>query len=202
MGDRYEVELAGDRKAVTGKHEMFSTFVDSHEASGHVNGRALQGRPFPRRVRRQEGHSTAFLAFSETLAQGSDRSGIEPLPSVQEALGRLRCGHGRGRAERRRHILREHPDRSAPFFANQSDRCSSLPSTPAINEVELVVDNYCSGPPSGCSLEGSQDTWNTLLIGTMNLYSATPVAVPEPGSYALLAVGLGCLGFARRRKAA
>ncbi len=65
-GDRYEVELAGDRKAVTGKHEMFSTFVDSHEASGYVNGRALEGRAFPREFAGKKDSSTAFLAFSET----------------------------------------------------------------------------------------------------------------------------------------
>ncbi len=65
-GDCYEVELAGDQKAVTGKHEMFSTFVDVRETSGHINGRPIEGRPFPREFAGKKDSSTAFLAFSET----------------------------------------------------------------------------------------------------------------------------------------
>jgi hypothetical protein len=65
-GDRYVVELAGDQKAVTGKHEMFSTFVDVREVSGHVNGRSIAGKPFPREFAGKKDSSTAFLAFAET----------------------------------------------------------------------------------------------------------------------------------------
>lgn len=65
-GDRYVVELAGENKAVTGKHEMFSTFVDAHEASGHINGKPFAGKPFPREFAGKKDSSTAFLAFAET----------------------------------------------------------------------------------------------------------------------------------------
>lgn len=65
-GDRYVVELAGGHKAVTGTHEMFSTFVDSHEAGGHLNGRPFAGKAVPREFAGKKDSSTAFLAFAET----------------------------------------------------------------------------------------------------------------------------------------
>lgn len=64
-GAKYEVELT-DGRAVTGKHEMFSTFVDVNRAEGFVNGRPIRGRPFPREFAGRKDSSTAFLAFAET----------------------------------------------------------------------------------------------------------------------------------------
>jgi hypothetical protein len=64
-GAKYEVELT-DGRAVTGKHEMFSTFVDVHRAEGYLNGRPFPGRPFPREFAGRKDSSTAFLAFAET----------------------------------------------------------------------------------------------------------------------------------------
>ena len=64
-GRRYEVELT-DGKAVTGKHEMFSTFVDVRATEAYVNGKAIAGRPFPRSFAGRDDSSTAFLAFYET----------------------------------------------------------------------------------------------------------------------------------------
>jgi len=52
-------------KSATGKHEMFSLFVDSRKASATINGRALKGRSQPRDFAGRQS-STAFLAFSET----------------------------------------------------------------------------------------------------------------------------------------
>ena len=64
-GDRFMVEMSKER-SVTGKHEMFSMFVDVHEIAGHINGRALAGRPFPREFADKKDSSTAHLAFAET----------------------------------------------------------------------------------------------------------------------------------------
>jgi hypothetical protein len=52
-------------KAPTGKHELFSLFLDAREAEVIVNGERGRGQAFPRDF---YGHrsSTAFLAFSET----------------------------------------------------------------------------------------------------------------------------------------
>lgn len=64
-GASYEVELT-EGKAVTGRHEMFSTFVDVHETEAHLNGRPIAGRPWPREFAGRKDSSTAFLAFCET----------------------------------------------------------------------------------------------------------------------------------------
>ena len=64
-GDRYVLELV-DGKAVTGRHEMFSTFVDVHETAAFINGRPVPGRPAPREFAGKKNASTAFLAFAET----------------------------------------------------------------------------------------------------------------------------------------
>ena len=64
LGAPYAVDMQPDLTA-TGRHEMFSLFVDSDDAGCTVNGRALPGRVTPRVVAGREGRS-AFLAFSET----------------------------------------------------------------------------------------------------------------------------------------
>ena len=51
--------------SATGKHEMFSLFIDSDEAWCTVNGNRLPGAVVPRPVAGKESRS-AFLAFSET----------------------------------------------------------------------------------------------------------------------------------------
>jgi hypothetical protein len=52
-------------KSATGRHEMFSLFVEASRVTATVNGRALRGRPVPRDFAGRRS-STAFLAFSET----------------------------------------------------------------------------------------------------------------------------------------
>ena len=63
LGDPFAVELPTDRSA-TGRHEMFSMFVEAHDASIVVNGRRLNGRAFPRDFQGRQ-TSSAFLAFCE-----------------------------------------------------------------------------------------------------------------------------------------
>lgn len=92
--------------------------------------------------------------------------------------------------------------KGAPVFENQSGPLRSLPSSPAINEIELVIDYYCTGPGESCTVDGSSDTFHNVLIGSLNLYAATPAAVPVPGSFALLGLGLASLSLARQRNAA
>jgi hypothetical protein len=55
----------GPEHSATGKHHMPSLFVGCAKASIEVDGKALPGKPIPRKV---AGHdiSTAMLAFSET----------------------------------------------------------------------------------------------------------------------------------------
>ena len=64
LGTPYAVDMATDLTA-TGKHQMYSLFVDSDDAWCTVNGRRLPGRVVPRPVAGRESRS-AFLAFSET----------------------------------------------------------------------------------------------------------------------------------------
>ena len=64
LGQPFMVDLPVDRSA-TGRHEMFSLFVESERVNARVNGRPLRGRPFPRDFAGRRS-STAFLAFSET----------------------------------------------------------------------------------------------------------------------------------------
>ena len=76
-GEGMDVELVWDRLGIpyavdmppsltaTGRHQMYSLFVDSDEASCTVNGRRLPGRVVPRPVAGRDSRS-AFLAFSET----------------------------------------------------------------------------------------------------------------------------------------
>jgi len=61
----FMVEMPKDKSA-TGKHEMFSLFVDAHAIEVSINGRGVAGKPFPREFAGKQGSSTAFLAFSET----------------------------------------------------------------------------------------------------------------------------------------
>jgi hypothetical protein len=63
LGTPFAVELASDRTP-TG-HEMFSTFVEGHDASITVNGRRLAGKPFPRDFNGRT-TSSAFLALCES----------------------------------------------------------------------------------------------------------------------------------------
>lgn len=64
LGEPFMVLLPKDKSA-TGRHELYSLFVDSARVTATVNGRPLRGRPFPRDFAGRRS-STAFLAFSET----------------------------------------------------------------------------------------------------------------------------------------
>jgi len=64
LGEPFMVDLPPE-KAATGKHEMFSLFLDCGEATATVNGRKVKGRSMPRDFAGRES-TTAFLAFSET----------------------------------------------------------------------------------------------------------------------------------------
>ena len=64
LGTPFFAELPVERSA-TGRHEMFSTFVEAERASILVNGRALKGQAFPRDFHGRP-TSSAFLAFSES----------------------------------------------------------------------------------------------------------------------------------------
>jgi len=61
----FMVEMPKDKSA-TGRHEMFSLFVDAHAVDVSINGRGVAGKPFPREFAGKRDSSTAFLAFSET----------------------------------------------------------------------------------------------------------------------------------------
>jgi hypothetical protein len=65
LGDAFLVEMPKDKSA-TGRHEMFSLFVDAHAVDATINGRGVAGRAFPREFAGKKDSSTAFLAFSET----------------------------------------------------------------------------------------------------------------------------------------
>jgi hypothetical protein len=65
LGDAFLVEMPKDKSA-TGRHEMFSLFVDAHAVEATINGRGVAGRAFPREFAGKKDSSTAFLAFSET----------------------------------------------------------------------------------------------------------------------------------------
>jgi len=65
LGDVFLVEMPKDKSA-TGRHEMFSLFVDAHAVEVLLNGRGVAGRPFHREFAGKKESSTAFLAFSET----------------------------------------------------------------------------------------------------------------------------------------
>ncbi|HXV07117.1 MAG TPA: hypothetical protein VD791_03750 [Burkholderiales bacterium] len=65
LGDVFLVEMPKDKSA-TGRHEMFSLFVDAHAVDATINGRGVAGRAFPREFAGKKDSSTAFLAFSET----------------------------------------------------------------------------------------------------------------------------------------
>jgi len=64
LGDPFMVEMPLERSA-TGRHEMFSLFVEAADAMLIVNGRKAIGRPVPRDFAGRAS-TTAFLAFSET----------------------------------------------------------------------------------------------------------------------------------------
>lgn len=52
--------------SATGRHQMYSLFVNADAATLTVDGRALPGSVHPRPFFGREGGRTAFLAFSET----------------------------------------------------------------------------------------------------------------------------------------
>ncbi|HET7875154.1 MAG TPA: hypothetical protein VFN71_06470 [Methylomirabilota bacterium] len=64
LGEPFMVALPREKSA-TGRHDLYSLFVDAGRVTATVNGRALRGRPFPRDFAGRRS-STAFLAFSET----------------------------------------------------------------------------------------------------------------------------------------
>lgn len=65
LSDPFLVEFDRERSA-TGRHEMISLFFDARSAAATINGKAVNGRPFPREFAGRKDASTAFLAFSET----------------------------------------------------------------------------------------------------------------------------------------
>lgn len=65
LGAPFMVEMPKDKSA-TGRHEMFSLFVDARAVEVSINGRGVAGKPFPREFAGKGDSSTAFLAFSET----------------------------------------------------------------------------------------------------------------------------------------
>jgi hypothetical protein len=65
LGAPFIVEMPKDKSA-TGKHEMFSLFVESPSVRATINGNSVAGRAFPREFAGKKDSSTAFLAFSET----------------------------------------------------------------------------------------------------------------------------------------
>jgi hypothetical protein len=64
LGTPFMVDMPA-AKSATGRHEMFSLFVDASRCSIKVNGRDAKGGPVPRDFQGRPS-STAFLAFSET----------------------------------------------------------------------------------------------------------------------------------------
>lgn len=64
LGDRFAADVP-PAKSATGKHEMYSCFVEARRGTIEVNGRRLRGQAFPRDFLGRP-TSSAFLAFSET----------------------------------------------------------------------------------------------------------------------------------------
>ena len=64
LGEAFMVELPREKSA-TGRHEMFSLFVNASGVAVSIDGHGVAGRPFPREMA-GKASSTAFLAFSET----------------------------------------------------------------------------------------------------------------------------------------
>jgi hypothetical protein len=64
LGEPFMIDLPKEKSA-TGRHELYSLFVDAGRVTATVNGRALRGQPVPRDFAGRKS-STAFLAFSET----------------------------------------------------------------------------------------------------------------------------------------
>ena len=64
LGAPFMIRLPAAQSA-TGRHELWSLFVDAGRVSARVNGRDLRGHPVPRDFTGRRS-STAFLAFSET----------------------------------------------------------------------------------------------------------------------------------------
>jgi hypothetical protein len=64
LGEPFMVSLPKEMSA-TGKHALYSLFVDARRVTAAVNGRTLKGRPFERAFAGRQS-STAFLAYSET----------------------------------------------------------------------------------------------------------------------------------------
>ncbi|GAA5231868.1 hypothetical protein FOZ76_14930 [Verticiella sediminum] len=67
LGTPYAVDMPAE-KGPTGRHEMYSLFLDAEQASVTVNGRALEGKVAYRGFDGGRKRS-AFLAFSETWVE-------------------------------------------------------------------------------------------------------------------------------------
>jgi hypothetical protein len=64
LGEAFMVEMPKEKSA-TGRHEMFSCFVNASGVQVAIDGKGVAGRPFPHDFA-GKASSTAFLAFSET----------------------------------------------------------------------------------------------------------------------------------------
>lgn len=69
LGKPFAADVSPEKSA-TGKHEMYSVFAESHDASIHVNRRRLDGKPQPRDFMGRQAMS-AFLACSETWVRAA-----------------------------------------------------------------------------------------------------------------------------------
>lgn len=70
LGEPFAADVP-PQKSATGHHEMYSCFIEAHEAAIRVDGRRLSGNPYPRDFMGRP-TSSAFLAFSETWVRQTD----------------------------------------------------------------------------------------------------------------------------------
>ena len=89
-------------------------------------------------------------------------------------------------------------DHATPLYVGSFERASPL-SVAIAGHGEFLLNTMIAGSPVDTIYSFVTPRFD-LLAGSANGTAASTAVIPEPATYALMALGLGAIGFSRRHR--